>query len=124
MLDLRPNPSRADVFRVLGHCFAASIILLKADVVREHQRSLGIVLIWLGLLFVLASLFHGRIESWFGIKGDSVLFLLEAGVMSVVAYELTAEHSHYIPYVYILAAVLYVIAAVIFPLRHRVHERP
>lgn len=58
------------------------------------------------------------------LKGESILFLLEATAVSVVAYELTAEHSHYIQYVYILAAVLYVIAAIIYPLRHRVHERP
>ncbi len=119
MLGLKPNSSRSDVFRILGHLLAAVMIFLKADVVREHHPGLAIVLIWFGVLFVLATVFHRRIESSFGVKGDSVLFVLEAGVMVVIAYELAAEHKHYVQYAYILAAVMYVIAAILFPLRHR-----
>jgi len=121
MLDFKPNSTPGERFRVLGHLLAAVIILLKADVLREHHRTLAIVLILLAVLFILASVFHRRIESFSGITGDSVLFVLEAGVLALIAYELTAEHKHYPQYAYVLAAVMYVVAAIIFPLRHRRH---
>jgi len=113
--------TRRERLQQMAHILAGILILLKSRIVGEHHPTLGVILIVLGIAFLLVSIFHHRLEPMIGIKGESVLFLLEALAVSVIAYELTAEHKHYLQYAYVLAAVMYVVAAIIFPLRHRRH---
>jgi hypothetical protein len=117
------NSTHRERVQQIAHILAGVLILLKSRIVGEHHPAIGTILIILGITFILVALFHHRIERVIGLKGESFLFLLEALAVSVVAYEMTAEHKHYLQYAYALAAVMYVIAAIMFPLRHRSHQQ-
>jgi hypothetical protein len=116
------DSSRRERLQRIAHLLAGVLILLKSRIVGEHHPALGMVLVFLAVTFILVAVAHHRIERAIGLRGESVLFLLEAIAVSVVAYELTLEHKHYLPYVYALAAFMYVVAAIVFPLRHPRHE--
>src|SRR4051794_5865002 len=108
MLGLTRQSTGGERLRNFAHFWAGLLIILKADVVAETHRSLAIILLFCAILFILVSAFARKIEPVIGLKGESVLFLLEAMTVSVVAYQMIAEHKHYLQYAYAFAAAMYV----------------
>lgn len=106
-----------------GHVFAGLIILLKSSAVSEHHPVLGAMLVALGLVFVVVAIFHHHAEEILKLQGERILFLLEAAALSVVAYEMVAEHKRYLQYAYAFAALVYVLVAIFFTrLRKQAHS--
>jgi hypothetical protein len=99
----------------LGHILAGALILLKSSVVGEHHFLLGLILFALGALFVFVAVFHHRLNARFPLAAHRVLFLLESFALWVVVYEMVAEHKHYLQYAYALAAIMYLLLAILFP---------
>lgn len=108
------DSSKRQRLQQAGHVFAGLIILLKSSAVSEHHPVLGAVLVALGLVFIVVAVFHHHAEALLRIQGERILFLLEAAALSVVAYEMVAEHKHYLQYAYAFAALVYVFVAIFF----------
>src|SRR4051794_35782158 len=88
----------------VGHVIAGLLILLKSSLVGEHHPLLGWILFCLGALFILVAIFHHKLEAKLPLTGERMLFLLESFALFVVAYEMVAEHKHYLQYAYGFAA--------------------
>jgi len=98
-----------------GHIIAGLLILLKSSVVGEHHPVLGKVLLILGVLFILIALLHHQLENKLPLIAERLLFVLESATLFVVAYEMVAEHKHYLQYAYGFAAFMYLLVAILLP---------
>lgn len=95
----------------LAHALAGLIIIVKGvDKIDHHHSRAGSLLIGIGLVIFLMTLFHHRLAKH--IKSfDSVVFLVEAIVLGIIGGLYFQDGKKALPIVYCLGSIGYLIAA-------------
>ena len=105
------RPLSPEVRKQLAHALAGLIIMIKGvDKIDHHHSQAGGILIGIGLLIMLITLFHHRLAKH--IKSfDSLVFLAEAVVLGIVSGLYFQDGKKALPVAYCLASIGYLIAA-------------
>ena len=100
---------RNEFFELIGHlCVGLSILMKGIDKV-EHHPFIGGVLIFAGLLVIVFSIKHNKIESKFG-KIKYFVFGVESVVMALIGYSYYQDGSNLIHYAYFIVALMFIAA--------------
>lgn len=106
------NRKNKPKFRKVGHIIAALVILIHAFEKFEINHPSYPFYTVAGLLFLAIAIFHEQLRQIFR-PVDSVFMIIEAGVYCLVAIEHFQEHKKVLPWLYVVATIMYVIAAFI-----------
>lgn len=91
-----------------GHLLTGFVIVMKGvSKIEHHQNGVGAVLILIGIIFGLFTVFHEKIP--FIKRHEAVLLWIESFVLALVAYSYYSEGKTGLPIAYALCAVAYVI---------------
>ena len=103
--------------RKFGHLMAAFIIFLKGYDKMDQGDSGFWVFYSLGFIFLIIVLFHDFLAKrikWI----DAILYGLEAIIISYIAYGYFSKGKIALPMLYVVAALLYIVAAVVMSRRN------
>ncbi|QQR84883.1 MAG: hypothetical protein IPJ76_09630 [Flavobacteriales bacterium] len=102
---------RKNRLRRAAHMLSGAIILLHGYERLDHGHTTGWVFVAAGLLFLSVAFFHGRLAKRWP-KVDLVFFVIEAGLSFLVVWELLHAGKRWLPYMYVLAGIMQLVAAV------------
>lgn len=108
----------------IAHAVAGARIVIEAGKeLGEREPGAAATMAALGFAMLLLAALHRRLHhSAFSRHLDSVAFLIEAAVLGVIAHGLLNKGKHYLPWVYVLAAAIYVGLAIWRNFRPLPHE--
>jgi predicted MFS family arabinose efflux permease len=99
---------------VVHYLTAFTIILKGLDKIGAPGKAgYGIVLVLIGALIVLGTIFHHKLERWLK-HFKAITYALEAVVMSIVGYLYLKEGKQLIQYVCFFAAVMFIVALCVY----------
>lgn len=106
---------RAALMETIAHYLTAFVVLLKGfDKVQvDGKGTYGIILIVIGVLIVLGTVFHHRAEKYLK-HFKPMVFILEAIVMAIVGYLYMKDGKQFIQYVCFATSVVFVVATIIY----------
>lgn len=105
------RPLSIELRKQLAHGLAGLIVIIKGiDKIDHHHGLAGSILIGIGALILLMTLFHHRLAK--RIKSfDGLVFLFEAIVLSIVSGLYLQDGKKALPLAYCLASLGYLVAA-------------
>jgi hypothetical protein len=107
------------IFELIGHiCVGLSIFIKGIDKIDHHHSFVGSILILAGLLVIVFSIKHKKIERYIGHIKYFILGI-EGVVMALIGYSYYQDGSHLVHYAYYLTSVLFFIA---IPVSYFLHE--
>lgn len=102
---------RKNRLRRAAHVLSGAIILLHAYERLDHGHSTGWVFAAAGVAFLSVAFFHERLARRWP-QADILFFIIESGLSFVVMGELFHAGKRWLPYMYLLAGLVQVVAAV------------
>ncbi len=108
----RIDKKTREKLRKVAHIVAALVILIHAFEKFEINEPVYPFYTVAGLLFLVVAIFHEQLQKVFR-PVDSIFMIIEAGVYCLIAIEYFEKHKKALPWFYVVATVMYVIAAFI-----------
>ena len=91
-----------------GHLLTGFVIVVKGVAkIEHHQNGVGAVLILIGIIFGLFTVFHEKIP--FIKRHEAVLLWTESFVLLIVAYSYFSDGKKGLPIAYVLCSIAYII---------------
>jgi uncharacterized membrane protein HdeD (DUF308 family) len=111
---------KSELLELIGHlCVGLSIFMKGLDKLDHHHTVIGIALLFIGLLVIIFSINHKKIEPFLGhIK--NVIWGIEGIVMAIIGYTYYLEGTHLLHYAYFLTSILFFCA---IPLTYFMQKR-
>jgi hypothetical protein len=114
--------SKKEKITKAGHLLAGFIILLHGhERVEAHHTSAGILFIFAGLVFISVAIFHHRLVKYIR-SADAIFALIEGVLSAIIAMEFIAAGKHYIQYMYVFAALMYLSLSIYYFVKPPVHS--
>ncbi len=115
------TPQNRHKLEIFVHCITAGVLFLKGiDKISHHHAVAGAVLIALGILVLLLTFFGSRV----GIThhtATKITYLIESFALCIVFALFLNDGKRFLPYIYLLAAALYMAAFLISLKKSRHH---
>lgn len=107
--------TRVQRLESMAHYLAAFVIIMKGldKIEAPGKLGYGIVLLIIGVLIVLGTIFHHKAEKILH-HFKAYVFVFEFIVMSIVGYLYMKEGKQYIQYVCFATAIMFVVATFIY----------
>ena len=107
----RMDAHRKNRLRRAAHVLSGAIILLHGYERLDHGHATGWVFAVAGMAFLCVAILHTRLALRWP-KVDVVFFVIEAGLSFLVVWELMHAGKRWLPYMYVLAGSMQLVAAV------------
>lgn len=105
------DAQRKNRLRRAAHVLSGAIILLHGYERFDHGHATGWVFAVAGLVFLSVAFFHERLARRWP-RVDMLFFLIESGLSFVVMAELFHAGKRGLPYMYLFAGIMQIVAAV------------
>ena len=109
--------SKKEKLKRISHFFAGFVILLHGYERWEHHHASHVFFFIAGAVFLSIAIFHHQLAARFPLI-DTVFFLIEAFLSFVVAWEYFEAGKKALPFAYLAAGVMQVVAVFIWRRKH------
>ena len=114
---------RNDKMEMIAHlCAGLSIFAKGIDKFEHHHTFVGFALVFTGLIAIVFSIYHKKIESTLG-NIKYYIFGIEGVAMAFVGYSYYKDGSHLLHYAYYIVSILFFIAIPVVYYMHQSKKR-
>ncbi|GAA4462717.1 hypothetical protein GCM10023189_39750 [Nibrella saemangeumensis] len=105
--------SRAERKKQLAHALAGFIIIAKGvDKIDHHHLTMGYIILLIGVVVLLITIFHHRLARYFR-SFDSFVFFAEFVVLAIISGLYFSDGKKALPLAYALASLGYLVGSVL-----------